>query len=118
MHALLGVTAHQTKIPYVAIITVNPRTEPTPPAICLRARMAIAKRHEVVERRAMARQQYLNEIYGAADLLENTGCGINGYSAESGHIQGGFEFGKDPPGKQVCDIQIGKIQARVPFESS
>jgi hypothetical protein len=38
--------------------------------------MAIAKRHEVVERRAMARQQDLNEIYGAADLLENTGCGI------------------------------------------
>ena len=76
MHALVGVTAHQTKIPYVAIITVNPRTEPTPSAICLRARWAIAKRHEVVERRAMARQQDLNEIYGAAAWLENTGRGI------------------------------------------
>jgi hypothetical protein len=29
----VGVTAHQTKIPSVAIITVNPRTEPTPPII-------------------------------------------------------------------------------------
>jgi hypothetical protein len=34
LHALVGVTAHQTKIPSVAIITVNPRTEPTPPIIC------------------------------------------------------------------------------------
>ena len=62
MHALLGIAAHQTKIPYVAIITVNPRTKPTPSVICLRARMAIAKQHEVVERRAMARQQDLIEI--------------------------------------------------------
>jgi hypothetical protein len=34
LHTLVGVTAHQTKIPSVAIITVNPRTEPTPPIIC------------------------------------------------------------------------------------
>jgi hypothetical protein len=51
-------------------------TDSTPPVICLRARWAIAKRHEVVERRAMARQQDLNEIYGAAAWLENTGRGI------------------------------------------
>jgi len=34
LHTLVGVTAHQTKIPSVAIITVNPRTEPKPPIIC------------------------------------------------------------------------------------
>jgi hypothetical protein len=31
LHVLVGVTAHQTKIPSVAIITVNPCAEPTPP---------------------------------------------------------------------------------------
>jgi hypothetical protein len=34
LHALVGVVAHQAKIPSVANITVNPRTEPTPPIIC------------------------------------------------------------------------------------
>jgi hypothetical protein len=53
----------QTKIPSVAIITANPRTEPTPPIIFQRTRLAIAKRHEVVVRCAMARQKDLSEIY-------------------------------------------------------
>jgi hypothetical protein len=34
LHTLVNVTAYQTKNPSVAIITVNPRTEPTPPIIC------------------------------------------------------------------------------------
>jgi hypothetical protein len=55
LRALVGVTAHQTKIPSVAIITVNPRrTEPTPPIIVYAsARWAIAKRHENVGRCAV-----------------------------------------------------------------
>jgi hypothetical protein len=59
LQTLVGVTAHRTKIPSVAIITVNSRTEPTPPIICERTRWAIAKCHEVVERCAMARQKDL-----------------------------------------------------------
>jgi hypothetical protein len=34
LHALVGVAARQTKVPSVAIITVSPRREPTPPIMC------------------------------------------------------------------------------------
>jgi hypothetical protein len=34
LNALVGVAVHQAKIPSLAIITANPRTEPTPPIIC------------------------------------------------------------------------------------
>jgi hypothetical protein len=34
LHTPVGVTAHQTNNPSVAIITVNPRTEPMPLIIC------------------------------------------------------------------------------------
>ena len=33
LHALVAVTAQPKKNPFVAIITVNPRTEPTPPVL-------------------------------------------------------------------------------------
>jgi hypothetical protein len=59
LHALVGATANQTKIPSVAIITVNQSTEPAPPIICYRTRWAIAKRHEVVERCAIARHSLI-----------------------------------------------------------
>jgi hypothetical protein len=34
LQALVGVKEHQTKIPSIAIIKVNPRTPPTPSIIC------------------------------------------------------------------------------------
>jgi hypothetical protein len=34
LRALVGVTVHQNEIPSVAIIAVNPNTEPTPPILC------------------------------------------------------------------------------------
>jgi hypothetical protein len=90
LRALVGVTARQ-KYPSVAIISVNPRTKPTPLILCLRERWAITKRHEVVDPRAMPCQRDLNEISTRSteppDWLENAGCGTKWVFYESGHVR-------------------------------